>query len=414
MHRKSALLPLALGPAAGGLLAGQSASVPGALPLVALLLGAGGLSLVQALPGLWRVLGTVLSSLLLLGSTWLTQSADPFTVTVFGFLVAVIALLSSFPEFEERTRAAIFPVTALACALLVLESVAPNPWCVALLVTGWLIHWSGALRGRLKAGTRALHAVGLGVSLAAALLAVSWREPASRLLLLLLADVLCVFVAAPSETGQKSLWGALLEEPARLLVSTFALLCLVGTLILRLPLAATSSQPIPLLDAAFTAVSAVCVTGLSVIDVGTVFSFGGQLGLLVLIQVGGLGIMTFYTVGLTVLGERLSLKQERAMASALSLQERGTLSRPTRRILAVTLVTEGVGAICLVGLFLAEGVGVRDAIWRGVFTAVSAFNNAGFALQSDNLVQYQGNPLILHVVGLLIVLGGLAPATVLA
>src|SRR5690606_23697247 len=106
--------------------------------------------------------------------------------------------------------------------------------------------------------------------------------------------------------------GRALDQPARLLVATFFALCVVGTALLAIPPVSAGREPLPLGDAAFTAVSAVCVTGLGVIDPATALSPLGQLALLVLVQVGGLGIMSFYTVAFTALGRRLSLRHERA------------------------------------------------------------------------------------------------------
>lgn len=204
-------------------------------------------------------------------------------------------------------------------------------------------------------------------------------------------------------------WKMFVDHPARILLSTFFLLSVLGTAALFLPLA-TSSGHIDIVDAAFTSVSAVCVTGLSVVDTGGYFSRYGQLFILVLIQLGGLGIMGLTTVALQLMGKRLSLQHERVLSSLTDTDRHGLLSALVL-ILKVTFIAEAVGSIILTTLFAAAGDGWGEAAWRGVFTAVSAFCNAGFSLQSDSLVAYSHQPLILHTVAVLIVAGGIAPAT---
>lgn len=217
-----------------------------------------------------------------------------------------------------------------------------------------------------------------------------------------------------SEVQQMGWSEPLLGHPERLFVGTFAGLSIAGTFLLALPQSAGSGHSIGLLDALFTATSAVCVTGLVVLDTATDFRGFGQAMILLLIQVGGLGIMTFSTTALWALGHRMSLRHEGAVASLISAQDRGHLFATARRILALTALTEAVGALLLTAAFVRHGDGLLTALWRGVFTSVSAFCNAGFALQSDNLVTYQLSPFVLHVVALLIILGGLSPAAVLA
>ncbi|MEZ4384855.1 MAG: potassium transporter TrkG [Nannocystaceae bacterium] len=208
------------------------------------------------------------------------------------------------------------------------------------------------------------------------------------------------------------LWKTIAEHPQRLLVGTFAALCGVGGLLLSLPVA-SAGPPLGAIAAIFTAVSAVCVTGLSVLDTADL-SAAGQVILLLLIQLGGLGIMTFSTVIFGLFGQRVSLRHEGAVSDLISGHDRGALGAAARRLLVLTALAEGVGALALTAGFVAAGDTLGAAAWRGLFTAVSAFCNAGFALQSDSLVAYQGAPWILHTIAVLIVLGGIAPlATVL-
>lgn len=206
-------------------------------------------------------------------------------------------------------------------------------------------------------------------------------------------------------------WEPFLNHPARVLLSTFLGLCLIGTLLLQLPWASAQGS-IALVDAAFTSVSAVCVTGLTVLDTPNDFTLLGQGFILILIQLGGFGIMTISTVSLHVLGKRLSLRQERLLTT-LTETSHGDLIDSLVMIVRFTLLVEFAGAALLTGCFMGTGDSLSQALWRGLFTAISAFCNAGFALQSDNLVSYQTSPLILHTVASLIILGGLAPATCL-
>ena len=204
-------------------------------------------------------------------------------------------------------------------------------------------------------------------------------------------------------------WGIILNHPARILLATFLGLCVFGTLLLILPVS-TKSGAIGIVDAAFTSVSAVCVTGLIVLDTPNAFSMFGQFSILLLIQLGGLGIMSITTVALHAMGHRLSLKHERLLTSMTDTHHRD-LIHSLSTILKFTFVAEGIGVCLLTILFCLDGDVFADALWRGLFTSISAFCNAGFALQSDSLVSYQKNPYILNVVAILIVFGGIAPAT---
>ena len=207
-------------------------------------------------------------------------------------------------------------------------------------------------------------------------------------------------------------WAPLIDHPARVLVSSFLLLCLIGTGVLLMP-GIVEGGRLSLLDAAFTSVSAVCVTGLVVADTATYFSFAGQLAILALIQLGGLGIMTISTAALHFLGRRLTLKQERLLTS-MSDESKGDLARSLAIVVLYTLSVELLGALMLCPQFRGYGDNWSVAVWRAIFTSVSAFCNAGFALQTESLVPYASSSLVLHTIGIVIVAGGIAPATALA
>ncbi|HIJ35918.1 MAG TPA: potassium transporter TrkH [Deltaproteobacteria bacterium] len=213
----------------------------------------------------------------------------------------------------------------------------------------------------------------------------------------------------PMQERREHWWETLLNHPARLLLSTFFFLCFSGTLFLIIPDAARQGE-IALVDAAFTSVSAVCVTGLIVLDTPVAFTLLGQALILLLIQLGGLGIMSIAAVALHAMGRRLSLRHERLLTSMADTDHKDLLDALSR-ILKFTFFAEGAGALILAGLFLYSGDAFRQAAWRGLFTAVSAFCNAGFSLQSNSLVPYRNSPLVLHTVAALIIFGGMAPAT---
>lgn len=225
--------------------------------------------------------------------------------------------------------------------------------------------------------------------------------------------ILAILVLPDSTQAQEwedHWWKVLLSHPARVLLTTFLALCSLGTFLLLLPGAATHVQGIAFVDAAFTSVSAVCVTGLTVLDTPHDFTLFGQGLILLLIQLGGLGIMSIATVGMHALGRRMSLHHERLLTSMTDTDHQDLVVSLVT-ILRFTLIAEAMGTLTLTGLFHISGDNWGQAVWRGLFTAISAFCNAGFALQSDNLIPYQGNPFVLHVVALLIIFGGLAPAT---
>jgi trk system potassium uptake protein TrkH len=196
------------------------------------------------------------------------------------------------------------------------------------------------------------------------------------------------------------------RSPALLVLSTFAIVASCGAVLLTFP-AAAAGAPIGALDALFTSISATCVTGLIVVDTPTAFSPFGEAIILVLIQVGGLGMMVLSTFATVVLGGRLTLRGEQALGSLLELHTPGHAYRLVRFIVGATLATEAVGALLLTLAFRAHGFTIPDALWRGVFHSISAFCNAGFALQTDSIVMFDSDPLALTIHAILIVLGGL-------
>ncbi|HUH03445.1 MAG TPA: potassium transporter TrkG, partial [Kofleriaceae bacterium] len=270
-----------------------------------------------------------------------------------------------------------------------------------------------ALWMRGIAGAVWLAVIGTAVIAAIAAALLGSRGLALSILAMAPVGTLVLARARGVQTIDTSWANLIIDHPARLIVATFLPLCALGAVLLSLP-ACSAGPPIARIDAAFTAVSAVCVTGLIVLDTPNAFSGLGQAVILALLQLGGLGIMTLSTAALGALGRRLSVRHEEAVAGLFSGEHRGLLFVALRRTLAVTVVAELAGAIVLTIAFWIHGDNFGTGLWRGVFTSVSAFCNAGFALQPNNLMDYQSSPAVLHAVAILIVAGGLSPLVIAA
>ncbi len=194
--------------------------------------------------------------------------------------------------------------------------------------------------------------------------------------------------------------------PSQVLVSGFAALILVGTFLLWLPISAEPGHRTSFIDALFTATSAVCVTGLVVVDTAQHFSAFGEAVVLLLIQAGGLGIMTLSALMLLLMGKRVSLRDRLLMQEALGSFSIAGVVRLTRNIIVVSLAIEGTGALLLAARWALDHPLGKSLYW-GVFHSVSAFNNAGFDITSASLREYNRDPVILLVISSLIILGGI-------
>ncbi|MFC4452151.1 TrkH family potassium uptake protein [Deinococcus sonorensis] len=195
-------------------------------------------------------------------------------------------------------------------------------------------------------------------------------------------------------------------SPPQLISLSFAVIILLGGLLLALPVSHQPGMTVGPLQAVFTATSALCVTGLNVLDPATTFSTFGQLVILLLIQLGGLGIITFGTVFALIVGRRINFSERIRLAQQVSAFSVGGVVPLIRNIFLYTFVIEASGTLLLALRFVPlEGWG--RGLYYSVFHAVSAFNNAGFALYSDNLMGFRGDPLITLVIGGLIILGGM-------
>jgi trk system potassium uptake protein TrkH len=180
----------------------------------------------------------------------------------------------------------------------------------------------------------------------------------------------------------------------------------IGTILLMMPFSTSSGNWNDPIVALFTATSAVCVTGLAVEDTGTYFSFWGQLFLLTLIQIGGLGYMTTTTFLILVLGRRFDLRHKMAIQQALDRPGLQESQQVIRSIIALTVLFEVTGIFLLMPVFVPD-YGLNRGFWLSVFHSVNSWNNAGFSLFSDSFVGYQSSVLLVAVVTILVIFGGI-------
>lgn len=200
--------------------------------------------------------------------------------------------------------------------------------------------------------------------------------------------------------------------PPQFLVIGFALIILLGALLLMLPASSATGEPTRFIDALFTATSATCVTGLVVVDTGIHWSTTGKVIIMLLIQIGGLGFMTMATLIMLVFRRRISLRERLILQEALNQSSMEGIVRLIRKVLLYSLVVEATGALLLTARF-AYDMPFGDALFFGLFHGVSMFNNAGFDLFGpltgpfSSLTSYAQDPLVSIVVMLLIIIGGI-------
>lgn len=197
-------------------------------------------------------------------------------------------------------------------------------------------------------------------------------------------------------------------DPPKVLVLGFAVIIFLGSVLLSLPIATQDGNGLPWLDALFTSTSATCVTGLIVVDTGTTFTLFGQLVIISLIQVGGLGFMTFATFFALILGKRVSLKERMLLQESLNNLSIEGIVRLVKRILIFTGLIEGIGGL-LLSIRFSFDMPVPQAIYYGLFHSISNFNNAGFDLFGGfhSLTSFVEDPLVTLVICSLITLGGI-------
>ena len=200
-------------------------------------------------------------------------------------------------------------------------------------------------------------------------------------------------------------------SPSRKLILGFLFAILLGTFILMMPFSLREGEKLNFLSSLFTIVSAVCVTGLTVVDVSKVFSPAGDLVIIFFIQLGGLGVMTFSSILFLAMGKRMTFYERELLKEERNADSSGEISSFIKKLLLTVFVIESIGAIILTWEFAKE-MPINKAVFYGIFHSISAFCNAGFALFSNNLEAYKANPIINLTIGYLITLGGIGFAVI--
>ncbi|WP_058484863.1 TrkH family potassium uptake protein [Defluviitalea phaphyphila] len=195
--------------------------------------------------------------------------------------------------------------------------------------------------------------------------------------------------------------------PAQILVIGFLFLILIGTVLLSLPISSNSGTSTNILDSLFTATSAVCVTGLSVVNTMEHWSLFGKIVIICLIQIGGLGFMTLVTSLFVFLGRKITLRERLIMQESLNQYSLQGIVRLTKNVIKGTFIIEGIGAFLLSIKFIPQ-YGFSKGIFMGIFHSISAFCNAGFDIIGGNSFSpYRGDILVNFTLMVLIILGGL-------
>lgn len=191
----------------------------------------------------------------------------------------------------------------------------------------------------------------------------------------------------------------LMKHPPLVLVGGFLVLIVLGALVLKLP--GFTKVHFSLLKLLFTTTSAVTVTGLAVIDTAQ-FTIAGQCVLMVLMEAGGLGFMTFAVLALMTLQRRLGIGGQLVAAQAMGGVKLSEINEATSAIFKLALTVQSTGFVLLTAIWIPS-LGFERAAYQGLFYTISAFNNAGFALTGDSLMLYQHQPLVLLVISALII-----------
>lgn len=201
-------------------------------------------------------------------------------------------------------------------------------------------------------------------------------------------------------------WNQVGLNPPQTLAIGFLTTIIVGAFLLMLPVSTYPGHRLSLIDALFEATSAVCVTGLVVVDTGTSFTVFGQVVLMVLISIGGLGFMTYGILIALLLGKKIGLSNRLLIQSATNQFSLSGMVRLVKIILFTTFMIEGAGAVLLAVAWSNE-MGWSKALYYGLFHSISAFNNAGFGLESDSLSKWVGNLPVNIIITSLFIIGGI-------
>lgn len=197
-----------------------------------------------------------------------------------------------------------------------------------------------------------------------------------------------------------------LKKPLTVYLLLFLSTTLFGALLLYLP--ATGKQYTSFIDAFFVASSAFTVTGLSTVDITTQFNWLGDIIIMFLIQIGGLGIVTITTLTLIIANRRISMHERKLIMVTWNVDEPGGMVRLIRQLTLYSITTEFISMLLLALSFVPK-YGIGKGIFISMFTAVSAFNNAGFALFSKNMIGFNDDPVVTLIIPILIIMGGLGP-----
>ncbi|WP_370295501.1 TrkH family potassium uptake protein [Rossellomorea marisflavi] len=193
-------------------------------------------------------------------------------------------------------------------------------------------------------------------------------------------------------------------SPPQLLVAVFAFFIMVGMALLKLPISTT--EPITWLEALFTTTSAMTVTGLAVVDTGSVYTTFGQIVVMCLIQLGGLGIMSFAVLIVMMLGKKIGFKERLLLQQSLNQTSVGGVIMLVKYLFTFSLLVEGIGMTFLATQWVPR-YGWSEGLFYSLFHSVSAFNNAGFGLWPDNMMRFVGNPVITFTLSFLFIIGGI-------
>ncbi len=195
--------------------------------------------------------------------------------------------------------------------------------------------------------------------------------------------------------------------PPHIIVFSFFVVIMIGTFLLSLPISSQNGESVGFIDALFTATSAVCVTGLVVVNTYYHWSLFGKIIILCLIQIGGLGFMSLFTIILVVLGKKITLRGRILIQESFNLSTFKGMVMFLKKIIRVTFIIEGIGAVILSIRFIPE-YGLIGGIFKGIFHSISAFCNAGFDILGDSsLMPYSTDYVINITIMILIILGGL-------
>lgn len=201
-------------------------------------------------------------------------------------------------------------------------------------------------------------------------------------------------------------------NPAQALVIGFATIILIGSMLLMLPIATEQPGSLSYIDALFTATSAASVTGLVVVDVGSTFTLFGEVVIMSLIQLGGLGFMTFGVLFFILLGKRIGLKQRMLIQESVNNVSLQGVVKLALSVLVISFVIETVAVVILSFRFVPV-MGFWEGVYFSIFHSISAFNNAGFGLLPDNLITYKTDAVVNITIAALLIVGGIGFTVIL-